>query len=50
MLPILGDERSQSGDYYKVGYNYTNFEGDNPRYNETMREISSYELDRMGAN
>jgi hypothetical protein len=44
-----GTRDTSTGDYYEGrGYNYTNFEGDNPRYNESMREISSYELDRMG--
>jgi hypothetical protein len=35
-----------TNDYYEgKGYNYTNFEGGNPRHpSETMREVSSYEL------
>lgn len=43
-----GTRDTYTGDYYEGrGYKYTNFEGDNPRYNESMREISSYELERM---
>jgi hypothetical protein len=44
-----GTRDTTTGDYYEgLAYNYTNFEGDSPRYNESMREISSYELERMG--
>jgi hypothetical protein len=43
-----GTRDTVTNDYYEGrAYNYTNFEGSNPRYNESMREISSYELDRM---
>jgi hypothetical protein len=43
-----GTRDTYTGDYYEGrGYKYTHFEGDNPRYNESMREISSYELEKM---
>lgn len=46
-----GTRDTYTGDYYEGrGYKYTNFEGENPHYNESMREISSYELERMGGH
>jgi hypothetical protein len=38
-----------TNDYYEgKGYNWTNFEGTNPRHpSETMREVSSYELKQI---
>ena len=40
-----GTRDTVTGDYYEGrGYNWTNFEGENPRYPEDMREVSSYEL------
>lgn len=45
-----GTQDSVTGDYYEgKGFNWTNFEGQNPRYSsENMREISSYELEHGG--
>jgi hypothetical protein len=44
-----GTRDTVTGDYYEgKGYNWVNFEGENPRYPESMREISSYELKQMG--
>ena len=44
-----GTRDTVTGDYYEgSAYNWTNFEGENPRYRESMREISSYELKQMG--
>ena len=44
-----GTRDTVTGDYYEGrGYNWVNFEGENPRYRESMREISSYELKQMG--
>jgi hypothetical protein len=44
-----GTRDTVTGDYYEGGgYNWTNFEGENPRYRESMREVSSYELKQMG--
>jgi hypothetical protein len=44
-----GTRDTVTGDYYEGRpYNWTNFEGENPRYNESMRQISSYELKQMG--
>jgi len=42
-----GTRDTLTGDYYeRGGYNYTNFEGQNPHWaNENMREVSSYELE-----
>ena len=42
-----GTKDIQIGDYYEgKNYNWTNFEGQNPRYpSEDMHEISSYELE-----
>jgi hypothetical protein len=42
-----GTRDTAAGDYYGgQGYNWTNFEGQNPRHpSETMREVSSYELE-----
>jgi hypothetical protein len=42
-----GTKDTETGDYYEgKAYNWTNFEGQNPRYpSEDMREISSYELE-----
>ncbi|HEX7486677.1 MAG TPA: hypothetical protein VF332_11025 [Vicinamibacterales bacterium] len=42
-----GTRDTATGDYYGgQGYNWTNFEGQNPRHpSETMREVSSYELE-----
>jgi hypothetical protein len=43
-----GTRDTATGDYYEGRpYNWTNFEGENPRYNESMREINSYELKQM---
>lgn len=43
-----GTRDTATGDYYEGrAYNWTNFEGENPRYPESMREISSYELQQM---
>jgi hypothetical protein len=43
-----GTRDTVTGDYYEGrGYNWVNFEGENPRYRESMREISSYELRQM---
>ncbi len=40
-----GTTDTQTGDHYRgSGYNYVNFEGSNPRYNENMQQINSYEL------
>ena len=41
-----GTRDTRTGDYYEgSAYNWTNFEGQNPRHaSETMREVSSYEL------
>jgi len=40
-----GTTDTQTGDHYSgPGYNYVNFEGSNPRYNENMQQINSYEL------
>ena len=39
-----------TGDYFEgSGYNWVNFQGENPKYPESMREISSYELKQMGS-
>ena len=45
-----GTKDTVTGDYYGgKAYNWTNFEGQNPRHpSESMREISSYELDHGG--
>ena len=44
-----GTRDTVTGDYYEGrGYNWVNFQGENPRYPESMREISSYELKQMG--
>ncbi len=45
-----GTRDTETGDYYEgKAYNWTNFEGQNPRYpSEDMREISSYELEHGG--
>ncbi len=42
-----GTRDTSNGDYYAGhAYNWTNFEGQNPRYpSETMREVTSYELE-----
>lgn len=42
-----GTRDTVTGDYYEGGgYTYTHFEGRNPRHaSETMREVSSYELE-----
>jgi hypothetical protein len=44
-----GTRDTSTNDYYQGrGHNYTNFEGRNPRHpSETMREVSSYELQQM---
>ena len=44
-----GTRDTASNDYYEGrGYNYTNFEGRNPRHpSETMREVTSYEVQQM---
>lgn len=43
-----GTRDTETGDYYEGrGYNWVNFEGQNPRYPESMREVSSYELQQM---
>ncbi len=43
-----GTRDTVTGDYYEGGrYNWTNFQGENPRWPENMREISSYELKQM---
>ena len=44
-----GVRDTATGDYYEGrGYNWVNFQGENPRYPESMREIGGYELERMG--
>ena len=42
-----GTKDTATGDYYEGrGYNWTNFEGQNPRYpSENMRGVSSWELE-----
>jgi len=42
-----GTKDTGTGDYYDGrAYGWTNFEGQNPRHSsETMREVSSYELE-----
>ncbi len=42
-----GTKDTVTGDYYEgKGFNWTNFEGQNPRHpSETMREVSSWELE-----
>ncbi|MCX6620133.1 MAG: hypothetical protein NTY38_03455 [Acidobacteria bacterium] len=43
-----GTRDTVTGDYYEGrGYNWVNFDGENPRYREGMREVSSYELQQM---
>jgi len=44
-----GTRDTRTGDYYEGGgHTYTHFEGENPRHpSETMREISSYELQQQ---
>jgi hypothetical protein len=44
-----GTEDTQTGDRFEgAPHNYVNFEGQNPRHpSENMREVSSYELQRM---
>ena len=44
-----GTKDTVTGEYYGGrGFNWTNFEGQNPRHpSETMREISSYELEHV---
>jgi hypothetical protein len=44
-----GTRDTLTGDYYEGnGYKWTDFEGQNPRYpSENMREVSSYELQRI---
>ena len=45
-----GTQDTVTGNYYEgKGYNWVNFEGQNPRHpSETMREVSSYELQQLG--
>lgn len=45
-----GTRDTVTGDYYEGrGYNWVNFEGQNPRHpSETMREVSSYEVEHGG--
>ena len=44
-----GTRDTVTGDYYEGSrYNWTNFQGENPRWPENMREIGSYELKQMG--
>jgi hypothetical protein len=42
-----GAKDTTTGDYYEgKGYNWTNFEGQNPHHpSETMREVSSWEVE-----
>ncbi len=43
-----GTRDTSTGDYYEGGgYKWIHFEGENPRYPESMREVSSYELQQM---
>jgi hypothetical protein len=44
-----GTQDTRTGDYYEGrDYGYVNFEGQNPRHRpETMREVSSYEVQQM---
>jgi hypothetical protein len=44
-----GTRDTVTGDYYEgKGYNWVNFEGQNPRHpSENMREVSSYELQQL---
>ena len=44
-----GTRDTTTGDYYEGrAYNWTNFEGQNPRYpSEDMHEVSSYELQKL---
>lgn len=43
-----GTENTWTGEYWKAGegrpYDYVNFEGKNPKYNETMQEINTRQL------
>jgi hypothetical protein len=45
-----GTQDNVTGQYYEgKPYNWVNFEGQNPRHpSETMREVTSYELKKMG--
>ena len=45
-----GTRDTQTGDYYEGrGYNWTNFEGQNPNYpSEDMHEVTRYELEHGG--
>jgi hypothetical protein len=45
-----GTRDTATGDYWEGrGYNWTNFEGQNPNHpSENMREVSSYELQHLG--
>ena len=46
-----GTRDTVTGDYYEGRpFNWTNFEGENPRHpGETMRELSSYEIEHKGS-
>jgi hypothetical protein len=49
---FMGYPGHTTGEYYEgQAYNWTNFEGQNPRYpSENMRGVSSYELEQIAAD